>query len=66
MLLSFKLGAKNKTEGKTAYAVWDKTCYKLANESEAIAPLVNGMPDYKGVKLTGLLLPSGCMHYELR
>lgn len=59
-------GSTLSTNDKKPFAVWDKTCYIIDVNSVALAPMIDGKPDYSKVKLTGLHLPSKCLHYELR
>lgn len=52
---------------KEAYAVWKgKNCIQLTENVTAVAPLVDGQPDYKNVRVTGVVLDNKCFSYEVR
>ena len=52
---------------KQAFAVWKgKNCIQLTEDVRAIAPLKDGQPDYKNVRVIGVVLDNKCYSYEMK
>lgn len=68
IVLVFILAGKLYSVERQAYAVWDNhTCpIQLLKDAKAVAPLVDGHPDYKNVRVTGVVLDNKCYSYELK
>lgn len=68
LILGFYVSSIRSSASPTgvAYAVWDRGCFELEKDARAEAPMVDGGPDYKRVKLTGLILHQRCIHFEIK
>lgn len=55
-----------RTKTQVAVGVWDRACLGLAEGARAVAPLKDGEPDLKQVRLEGLVLDKKCMRFEIR
>jgi hypothetical protein len=64
------LGMLSRAEDKQAYMVWDQRCIVLEKQpsTRVEAPMVNGEPDMKRVRLIGAkaTLSTSCGHIEMR
>jgi hypothetical protein len=67
LLLLFVFCTAAVAREKQAFAVWSgKNCVIVTENVKAYAPLKDGLPDYKNVRLTGVQLDIKCMSYEVK
>lgn len=48
-----------------AVAEWPASCIHVTPETRAEAPMSDGQPDWKHVKVTGLVLDKNCYQYKV-